>query len=230
MGKPSDSKKIKSSKSLGQKPSKKTTSSKSKPKKVEPAFEPTVSCIPEVQEVVATPVVDPTTFIPPSSSRRTAVDRDSLQQMATHLLRMIEQQWQLSQENRARNIKLQVWKDLHSEAKKFSTVAVKSARKKTRTNTTPNSGFRKPVNVSEHLAKFLKLDPNSQISRLDVTQRICAYIKENNLQNPSDKRIILPDKDLGNLLQYNCNEGNLTYFALQKLLQPHFIKTEVVTS
>lgn len=82
------------------------------------------------------------------------------------------------------------------------------------------------MNVSAHLASFLQLSPESQVSRLDVTQRICAYIKDNNLQNPADKRIILPDEQLGNLLQYNPDEGNLTYFALQKLLQPHFIKAE----
>ena len=49
------------------------------------------------------------------------------------------------------------------------------------------------------------------------------YIKENNLQNESDKRIIEPDDKLQSLLEVPDGEI-ITYFTLQKYMNRHFGK------
>ena len=45
--------------------------------------------------------------------------------------------------------------------------------------------------------------------------------KENSLQYPKDKRIILPDNKLKTLLNVS-DDDKLTYYTLQKKIQPHF--------
>ena len=71
------------------------------------------------------------------------------------------------------------------------------------------------------LAKFLGLSKGELISRTDVTKRIHTYCKEQNLQNPDDKRKITPDSSLKKLL--NLQKGDeLTFFNLQKYMKVHF--------
>ena len=51
----------------------------------------------------------------------------------------------------------------------------------------------KPVILSPALADFLKVE---SIPRSEVSKLLWVYIKENNLQNPKDKREILCDEKL----------------------------------
>lgn len=95
---------------------------------------------------------------------------------------------------------------------------------KTKRNNT-NSGFKKPVKISKELIKFTKWPKNELKSRIQVTKFLCNYIKENDLQNPDDRRFILPDEPLTKLLNYDENVHDpLTYYRLQTHLKPHFIK------
>jgi upstream activation factor subunit UAF30 len=55
-----------------------------------------------------------------------------------------------------------------------------------------NSAFMKPMQPSEHLAKIVGAQP---LPRSEVTKKIWAHIKKNKLQNPSNKREILPMKN-----------------------------------
>ena len=55
------------------------------------------------------------------------------------------------------------------------------------------SGFTKPVQLSTNLSEFLGM---ITCSRTDVTKLVWKYIKDNNLQNPADKRQILCDAKL----------------------------------
>jgi upstream activation factor subunit UAF30 len=90
-----------------------------------------------------------------------------------------------------------------------------------------NSGFLKPVNISADIAKFTKLDPKQQHSRVDVTKYLCKYIAENNLQNPEDRRLINADPALCKLLGYDGkDEKPLTYYHMQSLLKNHFTKAQ----
>lgn len=91
-----------------------------------------------------------------------------------------------------------------------------------------NSGFLKPVKLSPEMAKFTGWNPDELKSRVDVTKFICDYIRENELQNPSDRREILVDKDskLKKLLHYSKKKDPkpLTYYSLQTYIKPHFKK------
>jgi len=91
------------------------------------------------------------------------------------------------------------------------------------------NGFLKPVRISPELAKFLGCSPDEMKSRVQVTQNICKYISDNELQNPKNRREILVDSTLQNLLRFNPEvDGNLTYYQIQTYIQPHFLKGEVV--
>lgn len=87
-----------------------------------------------------------------------------------------------------------------------------------------NSGLMKPVSISKDLAGFMGVDASSLHSRVSVTNAICTYIKEKNLQNPKNKREIVPDEKLVKLLNYKAGSQPLTYFYIQQLIQPHFLK------
>ena len=89
-----------------------------------------------------------------------------------------------------------------------------------------NSGFLKPVKISKELAKFTGWDPSIEKSRVDVTKYICNYIKDNNLQNPVDRRQIQVEKDpkFKKLLEFDSASGVLTYYSLQTYLKKHFVK------
>ena len=86
-----------------------------------------------------------------------------------------------------------------------------------------NSGFSKPLSISNQLCDFLKIPRGSLLSRSEVTKHIDFYIKEHDLLHETDKRIILPDKRLSYLL--GCKKTDkVTYFNLQHWLKHHYIK------
>lgn len=89
------------------------------------------------------------------------------------------------------------------------------------------SGFLKPVPISLAMAKFTGWSPNELKSRVDVTKFLCNYIKDNNLQNPTDRRQIVADKKLSQLLEYKEGSNPLTYFDMQSHLKKHFPKTVI---
>jgi len=87
------------------------------------------------------------------------------------------------------------------------------------------SGFMSPVRISREMSMLAGWDPSELKSRVDVTKFICNYVKDRDLQNPEDRRQILPDHQLTRLLNYNRNnDGPLTYFSLQRKIQPHFLR------
>lgn len=90
------------------------------------------------------------------------------------------------------------------------------------------SGITQEVNVSKDLESFLGLNPGSKISRTSVTRAVTAYIKEHNLQNPNNRRQIILDQTLSNLLNPPENE-QVTYFNLQKFLKGHYFPTVSAT-
>ena len=83
-----------------------------------------------------------------------------------------------------------------------------------------NNGFMKLNNISNELSKFMNIYENEMKSRVDVTKYICSYIKNNNLQNPEDRREILPDLNLQKL--FKINNDKIKYYNIQTLLKIHF--------
>ncbi len=85
------------------------------------------------------------------------------------------------------------------------------------------SGFLTTCLLSESLSSFCNIKYGTKLSRVDVTKKILFYIRDNKLQNPRDRREILPNDELIIVLCYNEEtDGKLTYYSLQKLIQPHF--------
>lgn len=101
-------------------------------------------------------------------------------------------------------------------------------RKRTMENKA-NSGFMKPVRVSPMLEQFLDVkDKETPITRVKITQALCEYIKKNSLQNPEDRRHILPDSKLKELfdIQPEQEDSKLTYYSIQKAIQSHIFKLD----
>jgi chromatin remodeling complex protein RSC6 len=85
------------------------------------------------------------------------------------------------------------------------------------------SGFAKPSKVTKELCAFMNKNEGSEIARTDVTKALVSYIKENNLENKENSKIIKPDDKLKILLGLEEDE-QLTYFNIQKYMNKHFIK------
>lgn len=117
-------------------------------------------------------------------------------------------------------------KQLHADVLRVTKFKKNGSRK-----TSTSSGFLKPVTISPELAKFTKWDASKEYSRTQVTKFICTYIKTNKLFEEKDKRNIVCDAALKNLLKYdpanppkdeNGKAVPLTYFRLQQYLKSHF--------
>jgi chromatin remodeling complex protein RSC6 len=121
---------------------------------------------------------------------------------------------------------VKVLKTLEKEVKRLSTAVSKISKTRTETRSSDaNSGFRKPVQISEDIARFTGFNHEELHSRVDVTNYICKYIKDNNLQTKNDGRVIRPDAKLSKLLNYDkTKDGKLTYARIQSLLKTHYTK------
>lgn len=83
------------------------------------------------------------------------------------------------------------------------------------------SGFAKPNKISDELCDFIGVPKGTEKSRTDITRFINAYVKEHNLNNPQNRRFIIPDAKLKAIL--NVKDGEeINYFILQKLISHHF--------
>lgn len=113
-----------------------------------------------------------------------------------------------------------------SKVKQLQKVCAKELKnKKTRD---PNkkrapSGFTKPIKLSQELCDFIDKPNGTEMARTEVTKLLSIYIKDNNLQLEQDKRKIVPDKKLSNLLKCE-KKDEVTYFNLQTWMKPHYIK------
>ena len=85
------------------------------------------------------------------------------------------------------------------------------------------SGFVKPTLISSELATFLGKPKGTEMARTEVTREINGYIRQNDLQDPSNGRRILADARLRKLLKLGAKD-ELTYFNLQRYMSPHFAK------
>jgi len=116
-------------------------------------------------------------------------------------------------------------KSLEKGLRKVRVHVQKIGKNRTATQSAPGvqSGFQKPVRISAAVAQFTGWDANEPRARVEVTNFVCDYIKQNNLQSPEDRRVILADQRLSQLLDYQSDrDGNLTYATIQKLLAKHY--------
>lgn len=101
-----------------------------------------------------------------------------------------------------------------------------SSKKSKRSGNRQPSGFVKPTRISDELAQFLGKTVGTEMARTAVSKEINEYIRNNNLQDSANGRIIHPDQRLTALLKMNTGD-ELTYFNLQRFMKHHFIKAEV---
>lgn len=103
---------------------------------------------------------------------------------------------------------------------------IKQAQKAGRRRRAPTgdrkpSGFVKPGPISKELAAFLGKPSGTEMARTEVTREINAYVRANNLQDPTNGRRIIADAKLRKLLNLKKSD-ELTYFNLQRFMRPHY--------
>jgi chromatin remodeling complex protein RSC6 len=101
----------------------------------------------------------------------------------------------------------------------------KGQRKKRRGGNKSPGGFTKPAPLSAQMCAFLEVTDGTELPRTEVTRRVNAYVKTNDLQNPENKKQILADGKLKSLL-YLKDDDELTYFNLQRFMKVHFLKRD----
>ncbi|KAK1439959.1 hypothetical protein QVD17_05784 [Tagetes erecta] len=82
-------------------------------------------------------------------------------------------------------------------------------------------GFSKPRPVSPEMKEFL--GGRTEIPRTEVLKVIWAHIKENNLQDPANKRVIVCDEKLKKIFGDRDQVG---FLEIAGLISPHFKKVE----
>lgn len=89
----------------------------------------------------------------------------------------------------------------------------------------------RPVPISEELSDFLGLTRGEMYSRQVITKSINQYVKDNELQNPENKRYILLESEAGLKLKALLRDPDqpLTFFNIQRYLKPHYPKSETET-
>ena len=90
----------------------------------------------------------------------------------------------------------------------------------------------KPVPISEELAEFLGLTKGEMYSRQQVTQGVNKFVKDNDLQNPENRRYILLESEAGLKLKSLLRDPDqpLTFFNIQRYLKVHYPKVESTES
>jgi len=77
-----------------------------------------------------------------------------------------------------------------------------------------NPALMKPVQPTEQLARIVGSEP---LPRSEVTKKVWAHIKSNNLQNPDNKREIIADEKL----QPIFGRSKLDMFQMTKAINEH---------
>ena len=115
-------------------------------------------------------------------------------------------------------------------AHKHSCKKINSLEKRINNKKKNPSGFAKPSNISTELCSFMNKPPGTKVARTDVTKYLINYIKEHKLQDRTNKKTICPDNKLNNILKCNDNSVEpITFFSIQRLMNRHFIKYDVVS-
>jgi chromatin remodeling complex protein RSC6 len=83
---------------------------------------------------------------------------------------------------------------------------------------TGSTGFNQPFLLSKPLSRLL--DGTTELSRPQVVKQIWAYIKANDLQDPSDRRSIVCDEKLLAVFK----KPRLSCFGMNKVLSDHLMK------
>ena len=184
---------------------------------------------PKEAKVVA-PVVDVPVVAAPAAVQEPVVDAPEAVENATSV-KLAEFGAKIQQVSNILSTLRADFKALEKSFARDLKAAQKSSgrkRKVSNVNRQP-SGFAKPTRISDELAKFLGKPVGTELARTGVSKEINKYIRDNNLQDKTNGRLIHPDTKLASLLNIKNND-ELTYFNLQRFMKHHFIKEAVATA
>jgi chromatin remodeling complex protein RSC6 len=99
--------------------------------------------------------------------------------------------------------------------KKAATKKSAPKAKKPATKRKPNAAFMKPMNVSSTLASVIGSNP---MPRTEVTSKLWGYIKKNNLQDKTNRRMINADDKLREVFG---GKKQVSMFEMTKLVSKH---------
>ena len=103
-----------------------------------------------------------------------------------------------------------------SAAKKpMKKAAAKRPAAKSKSKRKPNAAFMKPMNPSATLAAVVGSSP---MPRTEVTSKLWGYIKKNNLQDKTNKRMINADDKLKDVFG---GKRQVSMFEMTKLVSKH---------
>lgn len=212
----------------------KTTTSKAKSstKAAAKSSTKTAKSSTKTAKTTAAPTTTTTTTTAPTERKervRRVVNKESILSDFDTLLSGVEQQIELIKSSDSKSVGVKYFKTLNRQLKQLRGDVSKNIKVKRQVNSdmSKTSGFLKPVEVSKEVSAFAGWKQGEMHSRVDVTKFICDYVKSNNLQNPADRRQILPDKKLRTLLGLKDNmKEPLTYYSLQRCIQPHFVRSQ----
>ena len=100
-------------------------------------------------------------------------------------------------------------------AKKTKTKSAKKPTKAKKSARKPNAAFMKALTPSSSLALVVGAKP---IPRTEVTKKLWAYIKKNNLQDPKARRNIIADEKLKPVFN---GKKVVNMFEMTKLVNQH---------
>ncbi|KAL4214635.1 SWIB-domain-containing protein [Rhizopus microsporus] len=124
---------------------------------------------------------------------------------------------QLTEQHKRKIDELEYKKKPKSKKKKNKIVdpnAIPKPKRKT--------GLNKPLILSPVLSELM--DGAKELSRPELVQKLWKYIKENNLQDPADRRFILCDAKLKKIFE----QDRVNSFGMNKDLSAHLTKKEEV--
>ncbi|XP_051146635.1 upstream activation factor subunit spp27 [Andrographis paniculata] len=98
-------------------------------------------------------------------------------------------------------------------------VAVAASKPATETKKREPRGIMKPRRVSPEMQAFL--GGVSEIPRTQALKEIWAHIKQHNLQDPEDKKVIICDEKLKKIFGGRDRVG---FLEIAGLISPHFLK------
>lgn len=81
--------------------------------------------------------------------------------------------------------------------------------------------FFRPVSMTVELCKLLGVPLKTRLNRVEITWRLCKYIKDHNLLDPENKRQFIVDEGLGTVFKKPGEKGQ--FYELHVSMSPHIL-------
>ena len=153
------------------------------------------------------------------------LDKSMVESLFDGLIQELGDEMEILKEQKTKSsiASIKFFKGFQRKLKQLKTASLKLIRNPRKRNPNAIFGFLKPAQISKEMAAFTGAEPSDLKSRVDVTNYIWKYVKDNGLQNPNDKRQFTVDDKLASLLSHDKGTP-LMYYNLASKIQPHFPK------